>query len=170
MRVAGASTLPIKFKNPFFMTTSNAFPKGTRKAMAKNLKALDSWKTWRVEKHQNGEMEPPSRPMKTAVHGIEEDSSAPKNRVIGMKRQMGVDALIDITRDDVVRVLDEAKARFIRADAALKTFRFSCPAKSEEFEEWKHLRDEWDQRDEELQAAREDLRDFDHGKLSVSSE
>lgn len=108
--------------------------------------------------------------MKTAFHGIEEDSSAPKNRGIGLERQIGVDALIDITRDDVVRVLDEAKARFIRADAALKNFRFSYPARSEQFEEWKRLRDEWDQRDEELQAAREDLRDFDHGKLSVSSE
>lgn len=67
-------------------------------------------------------------------------------------------------------MLDEAKERFIRADAALKTFRFSYPAKPEEFEEWKQLRGEWDQRDEELQAAREDLRDFDHGKLSASAE
>lgn len=79
-------------------------------------------------------------------------------------------ALIEITREDVVRALAEAKERFIRADAALKTFRFSYPAKSEQFEEWKQLREEWDQRDEELQAAREDLRDFDHGKLSASSE
>ena len=79
-------------------------------------------------------------------------------------------ALTDITREDVVRALDEAKERFIRADAALKTFRFSCPAKSEQFEEWKQLRDEWEQRDEELQAAREDLRDFDKGKLTASSE
>jgi hypothetical protein len=83
---------------------------------------------------------------------------------------LGVSALIEITREDVVRALAEAKERFIRADAALKTFRFSYPAKSEQFEEWKQLREEWDQRDEELQAAREDLRDFDHGKLSASSE
>jgi hypothetical protein len=83
---------------------------------------------------------------------------------------LGVSALIEITREDVVGVLAEAKQRFIRADAALKTFRFSYPAKSEQFEEWKQLRDEWDQRDEELHAAREDLRDFDHGKLSASSE
>jgi len=81
-----------------------------------------------------------------------------------------VSALIEITREDVVRALDEAKDRFIRADSALKTFRFSYPAKSEEFEEWKQLGDEWDQRDEELQAAREDLRDFEHGKLSASGE
>lgn len=79
-------------------------------------------------------------------------------------------ALTEITREDVVRVLDEAKERFIRADAAIKTFRFSYPAKPEQFEEWKQLRHEWDQRDEELQAAREDLRDFDHGKLTASSE
>ncbi len=79
-------------------------------------------------------------------------------------------ALIEITREDVVRSLGEAKERFIRADAALKAFRFSYPAKSEQFEEWKQLRDAWDQRDEELQAAREDLRDFDHGKLTKSSE
>lgn len=79
-------------------------------------------------------------------------------------------ALIEITREEVVRALDEAKERFIRADSALKTFRFSYPAKSEEFEEWKQLGDEWDQRDEELQAAREDLRDFEHGKLSASGE
>ena len=60
--------------------------------------------------------------------------------------------------------------RFVRADAALKTFRFSYPARSEQFEEWKQLRDVWDQRDEELQAAREDLKDFDCGKLTASSE
>ena len=79
-------------------------------------------------------------------------------------------ALIEITRDDVVRALEEARERFVRADTALKTFRFSYPAKSEQFEEWKQLRDAWDQRDEELQAAREDLRDFDCGKLTGSSE
>lgn len=79
-------------------------------------------------------------------------------------------ALIEITREDVVRALDEAKERFVRADAALKTFRFSHPAKSEEFEAWKQLTDAWDQRDEELQAAREDLKDFDHGKLNATSE
>jgi len=81
-----------------------------------------------------------------------------------------VSALIEITREDVVRALDEAKERFVRADAALKTFRFSHPAKSEEFEAWKQLTDAWDQRDEELQAAREDLKDFDHGKLNATSE
>jgi hypothetical protein len=81
-----------------------------------------------------------------------------------------VSALIEITREDVVRVLEEAKERFSHADAALKAFRFSSPAKSEQFEEWKQLRDEWDQRDEELQTAREDLRDFDRGKLTPSSE
>jgi len=81
-----------------------------------------------------------------------------------------VSALIEITREEVVRALDEAKERFIRADSALKTFRFSYPAKSEEFEEWKQLGDEWDQRDEELQAAREDLRDFEHCKLTASGE
>ena len=79
-------------------------------------------------------------------------------------------ALIEITREDVVRALEEARERFVRADTALKTFRFSYPAKSEQFEEWKQLRDAWDQRDEELQAAREDLRDFDCGKLTGSSD
>jgi hypothetical protein len=83
---------------------------------------------------------------------------------------MGVSALIEITREDVVGVLDEAKEKFIRADAALKSFRFSYPAKPEEFEQWKQLRDAWDLCDEELQAAREDLRDFDHGKLSTSGD
>jgi hypothetical protein len=83
---------------------------------------------------------------------------------------MGMSALIEITREEVVQSLDEARERFLRADAALKTFRFSYPAKPEEFEEWKQLRDVWDQRDEELQAAREDLRDFDHGKLTADSE
>ena len=77
-------------------------------------------------------------------------------------------ALTDITRADVARALDEAKARFERADAALKSFRFSYPATSAEFEKWKELRESWDQRDEELQAAREDLRDFDRGNLTVS--
>ncbi len=79
-------------------------------------------------------------------------------------------ARLEITREEVVRALAEAKERFIRADAALNSFRFSYPGKSEEFEEWKRLRDVWDQRDEELQAERQDLRDFNHGKLSVSVE
>jgi hypothetical protein len=77
---------------------------------------------------------------------------------------------MEIAREDVVRALEEAKGRFVRADAALKTFRFSYPAKSEQFEEWKQLRNAWDQRDEELQAAHEGLRDFDCGKLTASSE
>lgn len=77
-------------------------------------------------------------------------------------------AIVDITREDVVRALDEARARFERADTALKNFRFSYPAKTEEFATWKELRECWDQRDEELQAAREDLRDFDRGNLTAS--
>lgn len=78
-------------------------------------------------------------------------------------------ALVDFTREDVVRALDEAKARFARADEALKSFRFSYPGTTQEFEKWKELRDAWDQRDEELQAAYEDLRDFDRGKLTGSN-
>jgi len=81
---------------------------------------------------------------------------------------LGVNAIADITREDVVRVLDEAKARFARADTALKSFRFSYPAKTEEFEKWRELTESWDQRDEELQAAREDLKDFDRGNLTAS--
>lgn len=76
----------------------------------------------------------------------------------------------NITREDVVRALNEARERFVGADAALKCFRFSYPAKTEEFEKWKELREAWDQRDEELQAAREDLRDFDRGNLTVSDQ
>ena len=83
---------------------------------------------------------------------------------------MGVSVLIEINREDLVRALEEAKERFIRADSALKSFRFSYPAKSEQFERWKQLRDVWDQRDQELQAAYEDLKDFDHGKLTASGE
>jgi hypothetical protein len=79
-----------------------------------------------------------------------------------------VSAITDITREDVVKALDEAKARFSRADAALKEFKFSYPASNEDFEKWKELRESWDQRDEELEAAREDLKDFDRGKLSLS--
>jgi len=79
-------------------------------------------------------------------------------------------AVIEITREDIARALDEAQKRFARADAVLKTFRFSYPAQPEQFEEWKRLRDEWDRRDEELQAARQDLRDFDRGKLTASGE
>jgi hypothetical protein len=109
-------------------------------------------------------------PRKAAVHEIEEDSSGQRIRSPVQSVKLGVSALIEITREDVFQALDEAKERFIRSDAALKTFRFSYPAKLEEFEEWKQLRDVWDQRDEELQAAREDLRDFDHGKLTASSE
>ena len=77
-------------------------------------------------------------------------------------------AVADITREDVVRSLDEAKARFARADADLKSFRFSYPADPGEFEKWKDLRESWDQRDEELQVAREDLKDFDRGNLTAS--
>jgi hypothetical protein len=79
-----------------------------------------------------------------------------------------VSAIEEITRVDVTRALDEAKARFERADTALKNFRFSYPAKTEEFATWKELREAWDQRDEELQAAHEDLRDFDRGNLTAS--
>jgi hypothetical protein len=81
-----------------------------------------------------------------------------------------VSAIADITREDVTRALDQAKARFERADTALKNFRFSYPAKTEDFETWKQLREAWDQRDEELQAAREDLRDFNRGNLIVSGQ
>ncbi len=77
-------------------------------------------------------------------------------------------AIVDITREDLLKALEEAKARFSRADAALKCFRFSYPASTQEFEKWKELRESWDQRDEELQAAREDLKDFDRGNLTGS--
>lgn len=83
---------------------------------------------------------------------------------------MVVSAIVDITREDVVKALDEAKARFERADAALKGFRFSYPATTEDFGKWKELRESWDQRDEELQAAREDLKDFDKGNLTASEQ
>jgi hypothetical protein len=83
-------------------------------------------------------------------------------------RLIGVSAITEITREDVVQALDQAKASFEQADAALKCFQFSYPAKSEEFEQWKHLRERWDERDDELQAAREDLRDFDRGNLTAS--
>jgi hypothetical protein len=81
-----------------------------------------------------------------------------------------VSTLTEITREEVLRALREAKERFILADQALKSFRFSYPAQPEEFERWSQLRDVWDQRDEELQAAREDLKDFEHGKLNASTE
>jgi hypothetical protein len=79
-----------------------------------------------------------------------------------------VSGIADITREDILKALEEAKARFSRADDALKCFRFSYPASTQEFEKWKELRESWDQRDEELQAAREDLKDFDRGNLTVS--
>jgi hypothetical protein len=80
-----------------------------------------------------------------------------------------VSAILDITREDVLKALEEAKARFSRADAALKCFRLSYPPSTGDFEQWKELRESWDQRDEELQAAREDLRDFDRGNLTASN-
>jgi hypothetical protein len=83
---------------------------------------------------------------------------------------MGVSPVANITREDVVRALEEARERFVRADTAIKCFQFSYPAKTEEFEKWKELRESWDQRDEELQTAREDLRDFDRGNLNVSDQ
>lgn len=70
----------------------------------------------------------------------------------------------------MVQALDEAKARFSRADAALKCFRFSYPATAEEFEKWKELRELWDQSDEELQAAHEALKDFYRGSLTASDQ
>jgi hypothetical protein len=81
-----------------------------------------------------------------------------------------VSATTEITREDMVRALDEAKARFAHADAALKGFKFSYPGSTEEFEKWKELRESWDQRDEELEAARADLKDFDRGNLTVSDQ
>jgi hypothetical protein len=81
-----------------------------------------------------------------------------------------VSGIIDLTRDEVVKALDEAKARFSRADAALKSFAFSYPATTEQFEKWKELRECWEQRDEELQAACDDLRDFDRGNLTRSDQ
>jgi len=92
----------------------------------------------------------------------------PPNPNCSVNRLTDVSALADITREDVVKALDEAKARFVRADTALKCFRFSYPAGSEDFEKWRGLRESWDLCDEELLAAREDLRDFDKGKLAVS--
>ena len=78
-------------------------------------------------------------------------------------------AILEITRQDVLKALEEAKARFSRADAALKCFRFPYPPSTADFEKWKELREAWDQRDEELQAAREDLKDFDRGNLTTSA-
>ena len=79
-------------------------------------------------------------------------------------------AIAEITRADVLKALDEAKARFSGADEALKRFRFSYPATTGQFEKWKELRESWDQRDEELQAAFADLKDFDKGKLTPSDQ
>jgi len=79
-----------------------------------------------------------------------------------------VSAIVAITREDVLKALEEAKARFSRADAELKCFRFSCPLSTADFEKWKELRESWDQRDEELQAARADLKDFDLGNLTAA--
>lgn len=78
-------------------------------------------------------------------------------------------ALLQSTRAEVVQALNEARARFERADAELKSFRFSYPATGEDFEKWKQLREIWEQRDEELQAAREALRDYDRASLMASS-
>jgi hypothetical protein len=80
---------------------------------------------------------------------------------------MVVSAIVEITREEVIRALENAKARFASADAALKSFRFSCPATTKDFEKWRELRESWDQRDEELQAARADLKDFDRGDLTA---
>ena len=77
-------------------------------------------------------------------------------------------ALSEITRENVLRALHEAKERFVLADAALKIFRFSYPARPEEFDEWKRLGDVWDKCDEKVQVASADLRDFDHGMLTAS--
>jgi len=61
----------------------------------------------------------------------------------------------------VIQALDEARARFELADAELKSFCFSCPATAEDFEKWKQLREIWDLRDEELQSAREAVKEWD---------
>ncbi len=79
-------------------------------------------------------------------------------------------AIADITRVDILSALDEARARFSGADTALKCFRFSYPARTEDFSKWKELTESWDLRDEELQAAREALRDFDRGNLNASAQ
>src|SRR5579863_5766908 len=114
-----------------------------RKASAKNLKALGSRKTRHAEKHHNGEMEPPAR-LEPQCMRLRKIHRAKGIRALARSVQSGVSALIEITREDVIGVLDEAKERFILADAALKSFRFSYPAKPEEFEQWKQLREAWD--------------------------
>jgi hypothetical protein len=81
---------------------------------------------------------------------------------------MGMSTLDALTREEVASAFAEAKVRFARADADLKNYKFPYPPKAEDFEKWKELRRVWDERDEELQAAREDLRDFDRGNLKIS--
>ena len=75
--------------------------------------------------------------------------------------------LAALTREQVVSALAEARARFAQADADLKNFRFSYQPTNDEFTKWRELRATWEQRDEELQAASDDLRDFDRGHLSI---
>lgn len=76
-----------------------------------------------------------------------------------------MNALIAITREDVVQGLKAAEESFLRADSALKSFRFGYPATLEQFEQWKQLRDAWDECDAALQAARDSLKDFDRSRL-----
>ncbi|HEX5229068.1 MAG TPA: hypothetical protein VFW44_15230 [Bryobacteraceae bacterium] len=96
---------------------------------------------------------------------VEEDSSPFRIQRWARNVQSVVSALIEITREDIVHTLKSAEEGFLRADAALKSFCFGYPATLEQFEQWKHLRDAWDESDAALQAAREDLRDFDRGRL-----
>ena len=96
---------------------------------------------------------------------MEELSSLIANPITPSKRQKGMDTLIAPSRDEVVQAVENARRRFTHADTELKSFRFTYPVSAEQFESWKALTATWDQCDEELQAARENLRDFDHGKL-----
>ena len=96
---------------------------------------------------------------------VEEVSCAVRIQRVAENVQSGVNALIAITREDVVRALKAAEESFLRADAALKSFRFGYPATMDQFERWKQLRNAWDECDAALQAARESLKDFDRGRL-----
>jgi hypothetical protein len=94
----------------------------------------------------------------------------PSNPVTHLQRPKGMSTLAALTREQVLTALAEARARFAQADADLKGFQFSYPPAAEEFEKWRALRGIWEQRDEELQTARDDLRDFDRGHLTISDE
>jgi hypothetical protein len=74
-----------------------------------------------------------------------------------------------VSYEDLTKALAEKTGRFMLADQELKSFRFSQPATAEDFERWGAIRIVWEEADQELATAREELREFNHRNILNSN-